>query len=567
MTGIGPGTRILHRQQDVSLAVNAFVVADTAAQAGNENAVRERTQHLRTIQARYWRLFYSILSGTLARRRTALEFADDERLFTDIGLVDPRMLSGNFRTQLQTLNDLTAEVKSKNLSGCYFLSEWLANRQHQLQLEFDITEAPESEDDKYAQQLGEARRRVLSRLAPFFTGLPGVPLEVSEAMRTGDLDRVIIAGGIAAIREPRRKTFLRRHHLWALREQILAKARARANNQGALRLFEMLNEVYTREWRARYEAYLAGEEEQAAPQKQPGTREIDQSVSVTDPNVDAIMREARQIRMRMTLMSAIDGKTEPDTVFYGDPPRLTKASIADFLPLAQAFDRSLVVLPPIIIVPGSGRGFFTWQTGTILLAHRPMVGVDDSVATALAWLRILDDKFNQGGVLRAAFEKRFPGAVFQNDFPADYRAWLTRLTKGEVNAMQPARRAFFREMIGPDLSGPMLPPNLRGVGPQTMVAICRRLEKQIASGEADYKLHRRLASIYWQQSEIEAAGLQFNAAMQLAPEDGETLFIAGMFMRSRGDLEAANECFRYGVERAADSMWGIYCKDALDNAL
>ena len=112
-----------------------------------------------------------------------------------------------------------------------------------------------------------------------------------------------------------------------------------------------------------------------------------------------------------------------------------------------------------------------------------------------------------------------------------------------------------------------MPPNLRNIGPQTMVAICRRLEKQVANGDNDVNLHRRLAALYWQQGNFEAAGVQFNAAMQLAPDDGETMFSAGMFMRGQGEGEAANDCFRFGAERARESMWGIYCQDALANLL
>jgi tetratricopeptide (TPR) repeat protein len=195
------------------------------------------------------------------------------------------------------------------------------------------------------------------------------------------------------------------------------------------------------------------------------------------------------------------------------------------------------------------------------------VGADDSAATALALFRMLDDRLNNGGVLRQAYEKAFPGAVFQNEFPADYRAWLTRVAKGDQGAMNPRRRAFFRETIGPDISGPLLPPNLRNVGPQTMAAIRARLEKQVAAGDADANLHRRLAAIYWRQGDNEAAGLQFTAALRSAPDDGETLFAAGMFLRSRGDNDAAADCFRWGKERATGGMWGIYCRDALANEL
>lgn len=552
-----------NQQRETSLAVNAYLAADKAAQSGNEGAAREKLQHLRTIQGHYWRIFYGILSANLARRRGGMDFSDDERLLVDLGVVDPRMLGFERGKAEPGVKNLLEEVKSQSVSGCCYMSEWIANRHHQLQLETALTRTDDAEDNTYESQLNEARGRVLSRLSQHFTGLPGIPLEVSESMRSGELDRIVIASGLKALKEPRRKYLLRRHNLWALREQALAKARARANSQGALRLFELLNEVYAREWRTRHDSYLNAE---TAGDAASGSGE-QTSVSVSNPDADALMSEARQMRMRMILMNAIDGTAESGAVLAGRGPRVTKAGLADFLPIPQTFDRALAELPPVVIVPGSGRGFFAWESGWAMLALSPLVGLDDSVATAFAWLRMFDDRFNRGGALRAAYEKKFPGAVFRNDFPVDYRAWICRLSKGEAGAMHPERRAFFREYIGPDLSGPMLPPNLRNVGPQTLAAICRRLEKQVTADDGDVNLYRRLAAIYWQQGNMEAAGVQFNAAMRLAPDDGETLFAAGMFMRGQGDAEAANDCFRFGSERARDTMWGVYCQDALANIL
>ncbi len=555
-------TRRLFGQDEVGLAINAYLMADKSAREGNERASAERQQHLAGIQARYWRLFFALLSANLARRRQSLEFSDEERLFMDLGLIDARMLGGD---REQATRELLEEINSKGVSGCHYLSEWLVHRHQQLQLEFSLSGGDEPAAS-YASQLDESRHRILSRLSEFFAGLPGIPLEVAESMRSGELDNALITSGIVALREPRRKNLLRRRNLWLLREQILAKAQARASNQAIFKLFELLNEIYARDWRERYEnflnEYLPEKAKTSAIPVQEGA-----TISVANANVDLLMSEARQIRMRMVLMGAVDGKERPDIILAGSGPRLTKAALAEFLTVAQTFDRTLAELPPIVLVPGSGRGFFSWENGCVMLAVRPMVGVDDSAATAFARLRMLDDRLNKGGELRRAYEKKFPGAVFQNDFPADYRAWLCRLSKGESGAMSQDRRTFFRENVGPDLSGPILPPNLRNIGPQTMVAICRRLEKQLASGDNDVNLHRRLAALYWQQGNMEAAGLQFTAAMQKAPNDGETLFAAGMFLRGRGDNEAANDCFRYGVQRDSGSLWGIYCQDALANLL
>lgn len=568
----GGDTRVVSGGQDAALSVNEFLAADRAAANGDKTAAAERGKHLSAIESRYFRGFYTLLSAALGKRRATLNFSDEERLFMDLGLVDARMVDP--ARPAQAMKELLDEINSKSMSGCQYLTEWLVERYEHIQLENALTDADDDgeKDDSYGAQLAEARRRVLSRLESLFTGLPGIPLEVSESMRSGDLDRVAVAAGITAVREPTRKNFLRRHHLWALREQILGKARARANGAAALKLFDLLGDIYSRDFRARFDALQAEVEEKRARTARISvrtavSREKSGTISVSDPNAGALMSAAREMRMRTALMNAADGRADAGAVLDSRAPRVTKRDLAALLPLIQTFDRAFAELPPVIIVPGTGRGMFAWEAGCVLLALRPVSSVDDSVATAFALHRMLDDRMNRAGALRLAYEKRFPGAVFQTEFPADYRAWMTRLTKGDAFAMHPQRRVFFREIIGPDVTGPMLPPNLRNVGVQTLSAICRRLEKQIEAGDADVRVHRRLAAIYWRMDNAEAAGLQFNAAIQASPDDGETLFSAGMFMRSRDDAEAANDFFRWGRERAAGGMWGIYCQDALANLL
>ncbi len=564
-TGAYESVRPLGAMQEAGMAVNAFVAADRnlADGSANPNAQREKNQHLKTIQSRFWKAYFNILSGVVARRRGSMEFTDDERLFLDLGVVDTRMLSPDVEAQFQARKTLVEELKSKSLSGGHYLTEWYFRCQQQTQLENDISGGERIEDDSYATHLSDARRRILSRLAHYFTGLPGVPGEVSESMRTGELDKALIHLDINALREPRRRNFLRRRNLWQLREQIIAKAKARVQDAGVLRLFDVLGEVYTREWRTRYEQFTAGEDAQS----QPAEPEAPAGETAAPALVDPMFLEAGRMRMRMALLAAVDGREVNENVYHGAGYHLTKAGVAEFLAMAQSFDRDLLELPPLVIVPCAGRGLFAWEAGCVILALRPMVGVDDSVATGLAWYRMLDDYFNHNGRMRSAYMATFPGAVFETDFPADYRAWLCRLTKGELKAMDGARRVFFRDHIGPSLKGPLLPGNLRNVGPQTLVAICRRLEKQVAAEDADVALHRRLAVIYWHQGQMDAARLQFLEAMRIAPGDGETLFSAGMFLRSQEDGEAAAECFQYGSERASDTMWGIYCQDALANLI
>lgn len=540
--------------------------AASAASASNTqpSSHEERLRHALELRQQYWQQVGDILLTAVKRRRGTLELTDDERLLIDLGLGDIQNARRGMNPGDSVIlnRSLLTELRAKGTAGCYYFSEWLAFRQQQVQLESELNDGETPDTQSYTGQLEEARRRILTRLTGYLTGLPGIPGDTAEMMRSGALDKAIIASGIMAIREPLRKNFLRRHRLWNLREQILSKAMARAENQSVLRLFEMLNEVYLRDWQAHHDAFQQGEDPTETPAQGQGIK----SEQGPTPDSNAVISEMNKMRTRLLLMEAVDGRDETETILSSDGPKLSKPKLAEMIPSAQMFDRTLTEMPHIIIAPGFGRGFFAWETGCLVLMIRPLIGTDDSLATALAWMRVLTDRFQNGSVLKTAYEKAFPGAGYPSDFLADYRSWLCRLTKGDTSALDLKRRDFFREHIGPVLSGPILPPNLRNVGPQTMMAICRRLEKQLSTGVGDPALHRRLAMIYWQRDEPEAAGLQFNVAMQLAPDDGETLFSAGMFMRSRDDMEAANECFRFGAERATNTMWGIYCNDALSGA-
>lgn len=548
---------------DFSLTVNAYLNAVKRAAAGYAGADEEARQHIRALHNRYWRFFFSALSGILAKSRSALEFGDDDRLLIDLGVIDARMLGGDREANAR---ELMGELRGNGPTGTFYLTEWLAHRYNQLQLEDSVARTADGQN-RYASQLIETRQRILSRLSALFAGLPGIPAEVSRSMTSGELDDTILGLGIKLLSRSSRPLLLRRCHLWQLRGQVIAKARARAGGQATLKLFDILDDIYARDWRERYDRYVRLEEDGVAGDGdgQTEARAAQDTQSVVFTPTGQVLLEARQMRMRLALDAAMNGAPRPDVILHTRGPRLTKRDLSTFLPQVQTFDRAFTELPPIIVLPGAGRGMFAWEIGCVLLSLRPLAGYEDSIATAFALQRMVDDRLGNGDKLRRAYLQRFPGADFHKEFPVDYRAWLCRLTKGDASAMNPERRSFFRDFIGPDISGPILPVNLRLIGPQTRDIICRRLEKQLTTDEKDVNLHRRLGALYWQQDNMEAAALQYTAAMQLDPSSGETLFAMGMFMRARDDIRSANMFFTYGAQRAADSLWGIYCQDALAN--
>lgn len=546
-------------REEMAPLVHGFLEAAATAASGDARAQEEQNGRLRDLDALFWRGVDSIVASSMSRSSEQLEFTDEERLFIDFGLVDIRMPGGN---PDDVSRDLLTELRLTGPSNCFYLSEWLANRHNQIRLEGSVAAKEADPVSSYASQLVETRKRILSRLSVLFTGLPGVPRGIADAMCSGALDNEILETGIGLLADGARPGFLRRRGLWLLREQILSKARARADGQTVLKMFEILNEVYVRDWRERYDRFV-----QTFVPTTDADHVQDETTSLDSSAVRALLSELRQIRMRIRLESLANGETHSQAVLAGAAPRLNKESLGGFLPVVQTMDRDFSDLPPILIVPGSGRGLGAWESGLLMLCLRPPVGVEDSVATAFAYQRMADDCLNNAGRLRRSYEHAFPGANFNQDFPIDYRAWLCRLSRGDVSAMKPDKRAFFRDNVGPDIRGPMAPANLKAIGPQTREIICRRLEKQISSGESDVNLHRRLGALYWLEGNLDAAQQQFALGVKIAPKDGELLFSFGVLMRHKSDPVAANMFFRYGSERSADTIWGVYCKDALENLL
>ncbi|MDR2390773.1 MAG: hypothetical protein LBE84_03725, partial [Planctomycetota bacterium] len=293
--------------EDMANAVMAYLSASRMVRDGNAALEDDKQRHLRSIQNRYWRIFFSTLSSILANRQDEFEFTDEERLFLDIGLVDIRMISDG--SNPRAAKAILDRVGEKGPAGCFHLSEWLSERYRQARIDgVPIPIDAETMSSDASSRLEETRRRVLARLGPLLTGLPGIPLEVSEAMRSGNLERNLLSINIAALENPRRKTLLHRHKLWKLRNQVLEKARARASGQEAVRLMELLDEIYAREWRERYDRFLHG----APPADRGKTPGAGNDEAAPKSNTDAVLDEARQIRMRMALMDAIEGKQSPD---------------------------------------------------------------------------------------------------------------------------------------------------------------------------------------------------------------------------------------------------------------
>lgn len=514
------------------------------------------------LDALYWRRVEAILAARVDPEKEMLDFSDEDRLLMDMGLLDPALVEG---ASPDLSERLLAELHLSGLPNHFYLSEWLEERYRRYVLTLDVSRGTEGEAEESARGAMEARKKLLSRIAPLFQGLPGVPQEIANAMVQGQLDEQILRLNITLLRQPLRRLFLHRRRLLDLRTQVLSKARARAAGQETwLKMMDAVDVIYGRDWRERYAAY---EKEEKTPTSWgKGEKRQTAHEARREAILNYLLGELRFVKTLLPLGALAGGVARSCTVLLQDGPRVTKRDTAACFALAQACDRGVGESPLLLIAPFRGRGIFEWDRDSLVVSLVPVAGAEDSVANAIGNFRMLVDSLQRDGELRKAYEARFPGTNFQQSFQADYRAWITQVGHGDDSKIDPERFAFFREKIGPDPNEPPLPPNLRHLGPQAQKAIRRRLEKQVATDPGDANLHRRLAVLCWGEKDVDAAIRHMAIALRLAPNEGEILWSLGLLLRAQGKTEQAQALFRSCAERAPGTIWGVYARHAMQTS-
>ncbi len=523
---------------------------------------RELSKVERKLDGIYWKRIETILAERVSVEKDTLDFTDKDRLLIDIGLLDVHLVEN---AGADLLRQLTAEIAAPGPMNHFYLSEWLEDRYRRFRLAQDVEQGGAETTDA-ATELERNRRDVLARVAGLFQKLPGISENVAEAAARGELDERILKLDQALLEHHHRRMFLHRHRLCDLRNQVLARARARARDPAQLKQLDTLDELFADEWQRRYaeyEQHAAG----AEGEEDLSDLTVDKVDSEAEPGreeaVEYLISELRFARTLMPLGALAGGVARSCAVLLADGPRVTKKETAAGIALAKTCDAGYAVDPVVLIAPFKGRGIYEWDRDSLVIPLVPVESAEDAVANAVGNARMLADSLHGGGVLRKAYEEAFPGANFQQSFQADYRAWVCRVGHGQTEAMPEDRRAFFREQVGPDVSGVIAPAGLRNLGPAGRRLVRKRLEKQLAASGADAALHHRLGALLWLQEDIPAALGQMGLAAKLAPTDGEILMSLGLLLRANDEPDRARRVFEVCTQTAKDSLWGVYAADAL----
>ncbi len=515
----------------------------------------------RKLDELYWKRVEELLVSRVAPDKDELAFSDDERLLIDVGLLDSALVDGADDGLSQQLLE---EINTPGPPNHFYLSEWLEDRYRRYRLDQEVSASAQDKqmDTPALSRHGEARVKILNRLAPMFSSLPGVSSQVANFMVSGGLDEQILKSSITLLDNHVRKLFVHRSRLTNLRLQVLAKARTRARDQSTLKLFDMVDNIYAADWRERYREHESGNDKTKIEEASAATASLSRSKVV-----EYLVSELRFAKTLMPLGALAGGVTRSCAVLLETGPRVTKADTERCLALTRSADRDYALNPVVLIAPFRGRGIFEWDRDSLVVSLVPVDSAEDSIANAAGNYRMLMDSFQGDGALRAAYEAEFPDQNFQQAFQADYRAWVTRVGHGDAQALDDKRKAFFRKYVGPECEGVLAPANLKNLGPQTRKAIRHRLEKQVAVTGDDANLRQRLAVLCWQDGDLDAAFKQMALAARLAPKSGDILFSLGLLLRAQGLKEKAVDIFRACARRVPDTIWGVYATDAAEGRI
>lgn len=542
----------------------AYLEQREAHQAGGPPPKRSL---LGKIDSLYWKRTEAILREKAEADRDTLDFSPEERLWIDMGYIDERLVDGADASLRERLLD---ELQMPGPVQHFYLTEWLEDRYRRYRLQMDVTGGKDAKDAKDTRpgkpgtvdKNIQARGMILTRLAPLFEGLPGISKDVAAIVAGGGLDDSLLKAGLQAMQTPTRTTLVHRHRLLELRRQVLQRARARSGDPGVLQLFDALDGVYKLDWRARHEK--AARQTATLPTHEETVAELEaKQASRREAAASYIVSELRFAKTLMPLGALAGGVARSLSVMTADTPRVTKRDTAGGLERARDCDATFDVDPVILIAPFQGRGIYEWDRDSLVISLSPVEKADDSVANAVGNYRMLIDSFQGNGALRQAYESSFPGTAFQVAFQADYRAWMTGIGLGIKDALPEAKRTFFRDWIGPDCGGPLIPAELRHLSPPALRLIRTRLRKQVEAAPGDWNAHMRLAGTAYLSGDMETALGHMTLAAKSAPHNGRVLMGLALLLREQGRAENATAVFSMIRSRVPESIWAVYADDAL----
>jgi hypothetical protein len=523
-------------------------VAEFAAARGPGDAPVLSNPELSRLAGELNTLWWAEVERRLARaaRETPdrIGFGPEERLLLDFGVLDLRLVPDGERLRPALLKEAVSAPKP----GVFYFSEWAVRRFRQSLLYGEMS-PPDGDAPSSTQIIRDLRGRLYARLLELFQNLPGFDMKAVDLLLSGRIDETLDAMGQKLAKGPDERLAEQRRQLLDIRSRLLSRARERARTPDHLALFDALHDL----------------DRQIAEERASVRRVLPMAASRTlsaDERERFMLEEVRFVKSVLWLGVTGSGITRTTSVLTSAAPRLTKADLDAVHQLVRDVDPALPLSSSVLIAPFQGNGFYEWDRDTLFLPLVPTRSAEHAVLAALANYRILLDTLQEGGRLKKEYERQF-GGDFHGGFVRDYSAWVLELGRGFRGALDPARYAFFRDLLGPKPANLFAPPAWTGVGPKENEEVLKQCRARASRGEPTYEDSFRLAIAAARGHQLVQAVDHLQAALRINPVDGRAHLALGFLTARMGTVDSARKSLQTAMAMAPNSLWCVLAAEEL----
>lgn len=473
-----------------------------------------------------------------------IAFPPEERLLLDMGVLDFRLVPDGERLRPALLKELVSPART----GVLYFSEWAVRRFRQALLYGEMS-PPDGPVPSSTRIIRDLRGRLYARLMSLFQNLPGFDAKAVDLLLSGRIDETLHAMTLRLAKGADDRLTEQKRQLSEIRSRLLSRARERAQTADHLALFDALYDL----------------DRQIAEERASVRRILPVAASRTltpDERERFMLEEVRFVKSVLWLGVTGSGVTRTYSVLTSGGRRLTKADFEAVQGLVRDVDPALPLSSSVLIAPFQGGGFYEWDRDTLLLPLVPTRSADHAILSALANYRILLDTLQEGGRLKREYERVF-GGDFHAGFVRDYGAWVLEVGRGFRGALDPARYAFFRDLIGPKPAHLFAPPDWAGATPKEGEAILKQCRLRVARSEASYEDHFRLAISAARGHQLVQAVDHLQAALLLNPVDGRAHLALGFLTARMGTVDSARKILQDGMAMSPNSLWCVLAAEEL----
>jgi hypothetical protein len=517
-------------------------VADFVAARGPGDAPvlpnPELVRQLADLNGLWWAEVERRLARTARDTPDRISFTPEERLLLDFGVLDLRLVPDGERLKPALLK----EAVSPPRPGVFYFSEWAVRRFRQSLLYGEMS-PPDGDAPSSTQIIRDLRGRLYARL------LAGFDMKAVDLLLSGRIDETLDAMSQRLAKGPDERLTEQRRQLLDIRSRLLSRARERARTPDHLALFEAIHDL----------------DRQVTEERASVRRVLPMAASRTlsaDERERFMLEEVRFVKSVLWLGVTGSGVTRTYSVLTSGQPRLTKADLDAVQGLVREVDPALPLTSSVLIAPFQGGGFYEWDRDTLFLPLVPTRSAEHAVLSALANYRILLDTLQEGGRLKREYERVF-GGDFHAGFIRDYSAWVLEIGRGFRGALDPARYAFFRDLIGPKPANLFAPPAWAATSPKEGEEILKGCRARAAKGEATYEDCFRLAIAAARGHQLVQAVDHLQAALRLAPVDGRAHLALGFLTARMGTVDSARQSLQTAMAMAPNSLWCVLAGEEL----